>query len=156
MEFVIAGGGPMFEQVQAWARPERNARAVGVLDRAGCWHAIARARSLVVPSLWAEPFGLAAVEAMCGGAVPIAPADGSFPELIADGVDGLLYRQGDVGALADALRRVIHDPMESVGRAARRTYEARFTPAVNTAALEALYAEAIVRHSARRSPSGRA
>lgn len=156
VEFVVAGGGPLADQVRAWAEATPAARYVGVLDRAGCWQAVSAARAVVVPSLWAEPFGLAAVEAMCGSAPPIAPADGSFPELIRDGVDGLLYRQGDPGALAEAMQTMISAPRPDMGAAARATYERRFTPAANLAALEALYATARQRHASRRSPSGRA
>jgi glycosyltransferase involved in cell wall biosynthesis len=152
----IAGAGPLEAEVATWADRTPATRVVGMLDRPGCWELLRGARAVAVPSRWAEPFGLAAVEAMCAATVPVVPDDGSFPHLVTDGVDGLMYRQGDVGALASRLAQCVASPQEELGRAARITYEARFTPKVNLAALEAIYEQAQCRHAARRSPSGRA
>ena len=71
---------------------------------------MAAARAVVLPSAWEETFGLAAVEAMALGVAPVAAAHGAFPELITDGVDGVLFRPGDPAALAAALRAGRHEP----------------------------------------------
>lgn len=65
---------------------------------------------LVCPSVWAEPFGMVIVEGMAHGNCVIASRVGGIPEIIEDGVTGLLVEADDAGALADALRRVIQDP----------------------------------------------
>jgi glycosyltransferase involved in cell wall biosynthesis len=68
--------------------------------------AMARARAVVVPSVWAEPFGIVAIEAMEAGAPVVASATGGLAEIIEDGVSGLLVEPSSVADLAAALRRV--------------------------------------------------
>jgi len=51
---------------------------------------IARARALLFPIQWEEPFGLVMIEAMLSGVPVIALARGSVPEVIEDGVTGVL------------------------------------------------------------------
>lgn len=67
---------------------------------------LARAWALVVPSLWAEPLGLSAIEAVVRGVPVIAPAAGGFEETIESGVTGLFFPRGDVDALAERLASV--------------------------------------------------
>ncbi len=64
---------------------------------------LADAWALVAPSLWAEPLGLTAVEAVVRGIPAVVSATGGLAETVADGVSGLLFPNGDVGALADRL-----------------------------------------------------
>lgn len=64
---------------------------------------------LVAPSVWAEPFGLVAAEAIARG-VPVIAADSSgFEETVRDGANGLLFRRGDERSLADAIGRCVSD-----------------------------------------------
>ncbi len=57
-----------------------------------------------------EAFGRVAVESMALG-VPVVGADsGGLPEIVRDGRNGLLYKPGDVAALAAQIRRLIDEP----------------------------------------------
>ncbi|MCA1826990.1 MAG: glycosyltransferase family 4 protein [Myxococcales bacterium] len=51
---------------------------------------IARARAILFPIEWEEPFGLVMIEAMLSGVPVIALARGSVPEVIDDGITGVL------------------------------------------------------------------
>jgi glycosyltransferase involved in cell wall biosynthesis len=75
----------------------------------------------VVPSVWAEPFGIVVIEAMAAGAAVVASAIGGIPEIIEDGVSGLLVPPGDHAALAAALRELMADRTrrQTLGLAAR-------------------------------------
>jgi len=90
----------------------------------------ARARAVLVPSVWEEPFGLMVIEAMAAGTPAIAAGHGSFTELVTPGADGVLFQPGDPDALADAVADVAAHPekYESYGRRARESYEQRFNP----------------------------
>jgi len=82
----------------------------------------------VVPSLWAESFGLTVVEGMAAGTAVIASAVGGIPELIRDSENGLLVPAGDPAALTTALRRLLDDDAlrERIGLRAREEARARF------------------------------
>jgi len=56
---------------------------------------MARARAVLFPIQWEEPFGLAMVEAMVSGTPVIAFAHGAAPELVEPGVTGFLARDAD-------------------------------------------------------------
>lgn len=62
---------------------------------------IARHRFAVVPSVWEEPFGIVALEALACGCRVIASDGGGLPEAV--GSVGILFKRGDCGSLADAL-----------------------------------------------------
>lgn len=56
----------------------------------------------VVPSIWDEPFGLVALEAMASGAALIGTEVGGIPEVIEHERTGLLVPPNDVDALVEA------------------------------------------------------
>jgi len=62
---------------------------------------LGRATATLAPIRWEEPFGLVLVESMACGTPPIAFRRGATPELVDNGVTGLL-----VDTLADMLRAV--------------------------------------------------
>lgn len=57
-----------------------------------------------------EGFGRVTVEYMMAGLCVIASNTGANPELIEDGVSGLLYQYGDISSLANAIKRCIENP----------------------------------------------
>jgi glycosyltransferase involved in cell wall biosynthesis len=145
LSLVIAGSGPLEDEVRSWAAARPSVRFAGQLDPAACAAAMAAARAVVLPSAWEETFGLAAVEAMALGVAPVAAGHGSFPELISDGVDGVLFSPGDPAALAAALGLADTEPklFEEYGARARKSYEQRFDPADSLRQLIGLYQFAI-------------
>ncbi len=68
----------------------------------------AKATVGVVPSLWPEPFGLVAIEAMAAGCALIASDVGGLSEILAEG-GGVLFPPGDAVALADAIAALLVD-----------------------------------------------
>ena len=64
---------------------------------------------VVVPSEWAEPFGLVPLEAMACGTPVVATGTGGSGEFLADGVNCLLFPPGDPRALAQAVIRLAGD-----------------------------------------------
>lgn len=68
-----------------------------------------------------EPFGRVVAEAMLAETPVIASRGGGIPEIVRDGVDGLLYPMGDVQALRDAICRLAGDAngRSAMGKSAR-------------------------------------
>ena len=75
-----------------------------------------------------ESFGLAALEAMACKVPTIATRVGGVPELIDDGVTGLLFPVGDVEGMATGALSLLGDPkrLNAMREAARQTAKKRF------------------------------
>ena len=133
------------------ARLERHAaelglngrvRFVGSVPRAEVLQAFAAAEALVISSDW-ENFPHAAVEALALGTPLIATAVGGVPEIVVDGVNGLLVPPGHPGALAAAIERFLGSAelRASLSGAARGSVEHLSAPLVY-GRIEELLAEA--------------
>ncbi len=59
-----------------------------------------------------EGWGLSLMEAMACARPVVATRVGGIPELVRDGIDGLIVEPGDVRALASAMVRLLRDPAE--------------------------------------------
>ena len=142
---VIAGTGTLQDEVAAWAATRPSVRLAGHATGEQAAGLMATARAVILPSIWAEPFGLVAVEAMAAGTPCIAAASAALPELITHGVDGVLVPPGDRGALAHAIADVEAHPdtHASYGQAARDTYQKQFDPEQNLDQLIGIYRYAI-------------
>jgi len=145
LSLVIAGGGPLGDEVAAWAAARPSVELKGTVSSDECAELIARAQAVLLPSAWEETFGLVAVEAMAAGVPPIASGHGSFAELISPGVDGALFSPGEPDALALAIADVERNPeqYEAYGDQARKTYELRFDPERSVTELLDIYRYAI-------------
>jgi glycosyltransferase involved in cell wall biosynthesis len=115
---------------------------------------MAKSRAVILPSAWAEPFGLVAVEAMAAGAPCIAAAHGALPELVTNGVDGTLVPPGDPDALAAAIADVQAHPdmYAAYAEAARDSYQKRFDPDENLDQLVDIYRFAIAHRIGESQP----
>jgi len=67
---------------------------------------------LVVPSICVEVFGLIVLEAFTAGRPVIVSDAGALPELVKDGVDGLIVPHGDAAALARAMDGLATKPQQ--------------------------------------------
>lgn len=94
-------------------------RHIETLPHSGVLEEMARADVLVFPSLF-EGFGLVILEAMSRGLPVITTAQTAGPDVIDDGVDGLLIPMRSADAIADAITRLAQDrgALEAMRRAA--------------------------------------
>lgn len=88
----------------------------------------ARADICVVPSVWREPFGIAAVEAMAAGKPVVASRTGGLADIVEDGVTGFLVEPGNVAELADRLDKLLGntDLRRRIGRTAAERVGRRY------------------------------
>jgi glycosyltransferase involved in cell wall biosynthesis len=83
---------------------------------------VGRARALLAPVRWEEPFGLAAIEAMLCGTPVVAFPNGALLEIVEDGVTGFLV--DDAQEMADALASAATLDREACRRRARQRFGA--------------------------------
>lgn len=100
----------------------QNVKFLGYLTRSKLENTFNCAWVQVVPSVWDEPFGNVTTEAMMRGTAVIASAVGAQPEIVEDGVTGLLVPPNDEEALSNALLSVLKDQIlaEKMGRFGRK------------------------------------
>jgi len=99
---------------------------------------------LLLPSRL-ESFGLAALEAMACGVVPVATRVGGLPELVTHGKDGFLEEAGDTDAQAARVAELLEnrDLYNRMRWAARATAEERFCTSKIIPQYEAFYREVL-------------
>lgn len=85
-------------------------RFTGFLDRGSLAPLYRRARLLVMPSLWPEPFGLVGLEAYSFGLPVVAYKSGGIPEWLSDGKTGFAVEVGAVSTLAGKILQLIERP----------------------------------------------
>ncbi|HTI29790.1 MAG TPA: glycosyltransferase family 4 protein [Methylomirabilota bacterium] len=133
--FVVAGDPPPGEEWRTRDLQERLA-AAGLTDRVltpgfiADGAAVCDAADVVaVPSTWPDPFPTVVLEAMRAGCAVVAASGGGVPEMVENGVSGVLVPPGDTGALADAISALLAEPrrMERLGEAARARVAAEFS-----------------------------
>jgi glycosyltransferase involved in cell wall biosynthesis len=103
----------------------------------------------VLPSL-REAQGISILEAMARRKPVVASAVGGIPEVLTNGLDGLLVPPADPAALADACIRLACSPelRARMGEAGRATVEARFSLDAMVRQIEEVYDEELVRAGA--------
>ncbi len=103
---------------------------------------------LLLPSEM-EAFGLVALEAMACEVPVIASRTGGVPEVVEDGVTGLLLPCGDIEAMAQAAIALLQDDerRREMGRRARERALARFSSEQIIPMYEAYYREVLARAS---------
>lgn len=108
---------------------EAGITAVGWVDRKELNALYGAADICVVPSVWEEPFGLVAVEAMACGRPVCASRTGGLQEIIAHGETGFLFDRGDSAELAAQLSLLLNNPAlcAQMGAAGRARAEAQYT-----------------------------
>ncbi len=102
----IIGRGPLRLQLEKEAASLGLTNAVefcGWLSMPEIEAKMSEAWALVVPSLWAEPLGFVALEAILRGMPVIASATGGLAEIVEEGVSGLLFPNNDEEALVARL-----------------------------------------------------
>jgi len=99
---------PALRRQAAEAGLSAQVRFIGTRTGSELRRELNRHRIMVVPSRWAEPFGVVALEGAACGCFVIGANGGGLPEAI--GPCGELFPSGDSGALASALQRRLNDP----------------------------------------------
>jgi glycosyltransferase involved in cell wall biosynthesis len=143
LSFKIAGDGPVLPAMMSQA--PSNVRFVGRLAYDELLTFYKMARLLVVPSVWFEPFGMVAADAMALGLPVVASRVGGLPDVVDEGVTGLLFEPGDAADLAQKIGRIWDAPAlgTQLGKAGRAKAMQRYSQQAYYRNLLAAYNTAI-------------
>lgn len=144
---VVVGDGPARRALEARAAagpPEAAAAVVWAGFRRDVPAFLAAADLFVLPSL-EDAFPTVLLEAMAAGLAVVATRAGGIPEIVDDGVTGLLVPPGEPAPLAEAVAELLADPerRRRLGVAGRRRAEERFSTGAWLGRLERLYGEVL-------------
>ena len=141
----IMGQGPMEKVVREAARSNPRISYLGQLRHSEALIEIAKARLLVFPSLWPEPFGRSMIEAFASGTPVIASNTGSMSEIVEHEIHGLHFEPGNAGELQQQVSRLSNDEhlYSKISASARTAYESKYAPQRNLDLLMKIYREAI-------------
>jgi glycosyltransferase involved in cell wall biosynthesis len=103
------------------------------------------ARMLVLPSLWFDSFPTVGEEAMGHGIPVVGSRIGGVPEMVVDGVDGVLFEPGDANGLAEKVGALWRDPQRcrEMGAAARAKAVANWGAAPHARRVMQVYERAL-------------
>jgi glycosyltransferase involved in cell wall biosynthesis len=110
--FVFVGDGATKQRAENLARKLNVSRHVvfeGFVPYDKISKYYQRCDIVVVPSVWQEPFGRSAIEAMACGKPVIATKAGGIPEVIADGKTGFIVEPANSKAIANAIAVLLGD-----------------------------------------------
>jgi len=107
---VMIGDGPDREEAEAEARQLHVADDIRFLGRLDTVAPLLQATDLFLLPSQAESFGLAALEAMACGAPVVGSRAGGLPEVVDDGVDGILEPAGSVEAMGRRATELLRNP----------------------------------------------
>ena len=157
---VLVGDGPERSRVEALVHELDLVESVCFLGKQLEFAAVLRECDLFLLPSVTESFGLAALEALSCGVPVVASRVGGLPEVVDDGVTGLLVKSGDVAEMARAVVALLGDEArrKNMARAARADVERRFRREPLVERYEAYYEEVLGRSarttsSTPRSPS---
>jgi glycosyltransferase involved in cell wall biosynthesis len=115
--FLLYGGGDVYaaKELPQLSRTLPHIRYHGPYRRHELQTILDDLDVLVVPSIWEETLGLVAMEGLAAGVPVLAARIGGIPDIVYDGVNGLLFSPGDVAALSERIRYLLEEPGRIVG-----------------------------------------
>jgi glycosyltransferase involved in cell wall biosynthesis len=137
----LKGNGAVRREAEAHVRTRGLGAAVHFLGFRPDAPRLIPAFDLVAVPSHVEPLGNATLEAMAAARPVVGSRVGGIPEMVADGVTGLLVPPGDSAALAEAIASLVGDPvrLEAFGQAGRARAETHFSMQVHATRLQGIY-----------------
>lgn len=143
IRIVIAGTGPEELRLKAMSGKDDRVTFLGFVPGERLWRMMGEAAVVVVPSVWAEVYGLVALEAMCQSTPVIVARSGGLPEVVGESKAGIVVPPGDAKALARAIERVLGDAQlaATMGKAAYERAQQVGNPQSHLAEIMRIYSE---------------
>ncbi|MDR2763682.1 MAG: glycosyltransferase [Tannerella sp.] len=121
----VIGGGPLFHSLRR-QYPQEHIEFTGQLPAEQLLPIVQRARFLVMPSVWYENNPFSMIEALCLGTPVLGANIGGIPELIEDGLNGMLFEPGNPEDLTEHILKMQQTafPYQTIARQALEKFSA--------------------------------
>lgn len=107
---LVGGGSPLFEEIQAYVQSRGLSRRVHMLGMRNDVPNLLEGFDIFALATRKEASGTVFVEAGAAGLPVVGTRVDGVPEMLKDGVSGLLVPLDDVAALTQSIRRLVEDP----------------------------------------------
>jgi len=140
---LIVGEGSRRDFLEQWAAAHKVAHRVIFTGRRDDIPAVTAALDVAVLPSWREAQGLSILEAMALSRPVVASDVGGIPEMVEDGVTGLLVEHDNPVALAEAIIRLLTDHAfaDTIARAGHDLVHDRFCIEIMVKSIEQIYDE---------------
>jgi glycosyltransferase involved in cell wall biosynthesis len=140
---LIVGEGSRRDFLEQWAAAHKVAHRIVFTGRRDDVPAVTAALDVAVLPSWREAQGLSILEAMALSRPVVASDVGGIPEMVEDGVTGLLVEHDNPMALAGAIVRLLTDHAfaDTIARAGHDLVHDRFCIELMVKAVEEIYDE---------------
>ena len=136
----ILGSGPLQDEVREAAANLTNVAWLGSKSGDEVLQMMGSAKAILCPSLWYEGMPRVVIEAMAVGTPVIASRMGTYPEMIEDGVSGVLFESNNSSALLERIRELeSRNALPDMRCGARHKYESDYTGSRNVNLLLDIY-----------------
>jgi glycosyltransferase involved in cell wall biosynthesis len=140
--FLLAGDGPLRKDLEIRAEALGISKHVHFLGYRNDVEALVSLFDVGVLCSKVETHGISLIEMMASGVPVIAPNVGGIPEIVRDGETGRLVPQGDPAALAQAVIRLLKNPIlaRQLGNSGKQYVHRQFSVAAMARSFESILA----------------
>jgi glycosyltransferase involved in cell wall biosynthesis len=132
LQLYIIGRGYMQPEMEAYCKERGmdNVKFLGWKSGEELKELIRNSLFTIMPSEWYENYPLSLLESLAMGKPVLVSNIGGMPEMIVDGVDGLICKPGDPENIAEKIDYLFANRhrLPEMGRAAREKMEREYTP----------------------------
>lgn len=129
LRIVFFGQGPSRQELESVVAKERLTEVVTFAGFRKDMHRVLPCLDLVVHPALMEGLGVSLLQAAAAGVPIIGSRAGGIPEIVQDGVNGMLVEPGDTGQLLAAVEKLLANPdlMRQMGQAGRGLVKSQFS-----------------------------
>ena len=146
----IVGSGELEDKLKKMAQKHsmNNINFLGKLTNEDVKERISKAKLMIVPSEWYEPFGKVIIESFSKG-TPVAVSNiGYLPNLVTNNHNGFVFKVSNENSLFEKAKKAWtqQDYLEKLSKEAKNTYDQFYTLDNNYERMMSIYKEAIQNH----------
>ncbi|WP_461246933.1 glycosyltransferase family 4 protein [Treponema sp. R6D11] len=144
VQFVIAGVGPIEQELKEYAEGASNIKFIGFLNDTGIFHSVSAIQTNFSST---ETSNLALIEGMSYGVPAVVSDAGGNPELVQDGENGFICHRENIHAFYNNIKELLQNSelYDKISANAKEVFEKRFTAKEFAKNIERVYNEGVLK-----------